>query len=43
VLALNLSSTSSETARLTASPRLANVIIADGTDPMPKPWTPLAA
>lgn len=37
-VALHVSTTSTGTARVMAQPQASNILIADGTDPMPAPW-----
>lgn len=43
VVSFHVSNSSSAAARLTARPQTSNVLIADGTDPVPRPWFQLAA
>ena len=38
VISLHLSNTSSRSAGISAQPQNSNVLVADGTDPLPKPW-----
>jgi hypothetical protein len=38
VISLHVSNTSSRRASISAQPQTSNVLIADGTDPLPKPW-----
>jgi hypothetical protein len=43
VVSVRVSTTSTAAARLVAQPQTSNVLIADGGDPLPKPWRKLAA
>jgi len=43
VISVRVSTTSPATARLVVQPQASNVLIADGGDPLPKPWRKLAA
>lgn len=43
VISLRVSNTSSRTAGVVTKPQTSNVLIADGTDPVPRPWHHLAA
>jgi hypothetical protein len=38
VISLHVSNTSSQSARVSAQPQSSQVLIADGTDPLPRPW-----
>jgi hypothetical protein len=43
VVSMHVSSTSKATTTLGMQPKNSNVLIADGGDPLPKPWHKLAA
>jgi hypothetical protein len=43
VVSVRVSTTSTAAARLVPQPQTSNVLIADGGDPLPKPWRKLAA
>jgi hypothetical protein len=38
LISLHVSNTSSRYASISAQPQTSHVLIADGTDPLPKPW-----
>jgi hypothetical protein len=38
VISLHLSNTSSRSASISAQPPASHILIADGGDPLPKPW-----
>ena len=38
VISLHVSNTSSRSASISAQPQAFQVLIADGSDPLPKPW-----
>jgi hypothetical protein len=38
VISLHVSNTSSRSAGTSAQPQTSHVLIADGTDPLPRPW-----
>jgi hypothetical protein len=43
VISFHVSNTSSAAVRLSAQPQTSNVLIADGGDPVPRPWYASAA
>jgi hypothetical protein len=43
VISVRVSTTSTAAARLVAQPQTSNVLIADGGDPVPRPWHKSAA
>jgi hypothetical protein len=43
VISVSVSNTSAAAARLVAQPQASHVLIADGGDPLPKPWHKNAA